>query len=495
MKKFSSDIRIHSRNHLEIKTNIPVTEPGKEKYYLQLYIFSPAQLNINKKKYVQESSYLDDITVHTRFSSPNISLDNLTDPECRLSPLRRIKEILANEAMLEQEDAWKIIYEIQTLMNNYRTDLRNSTVILAREAKKNSAKTICRKKLDETLSAMQNILSIYRNLYTSFLDARISDELRTAFAWGDETLSIITSDTLVKFFKIAEKIKIDEAILKDITEFSDLEEAYKKEHDYTSHLNQDIKNIGETIIYRRGMLKKWSQSALYMNSEESKTPRRIGHIVAGFAAAAAMTFATLAAIFAQRFFLENTVPWAVLIILAYVFKDRIKEVLREILGKLLPRLIADHITRFRDPATSKNVGNAKEHYKILSSRDISTRIQSLRYEKPNPFRKIMPEENVLLYSRYIKINSKELKKNHSRLASITEIIRFRIDKWLQEMDDPEEILYRLKDGKPVKVKGEKVYHLHLIIDLKTQKDRIPDQIVHYKLILNKKGLLRIQTLN
>jgi len=496
MKTFSSDIRIHSTNHLEIKTSIPVDEPGKEKYYLQLYIFSPAQLNLTKKSYVQPGSFQSDINVHTRFSSPNLTLENLTSSGSSLSPLKRIRTILDTVPMLSEDDERKIIYEIQTLMNNYRTDMKNSVRILVRELKKKSkaaaAEETCSKKIRQKTASIKKILDEYRDLYTSFLDARISEELRTAFAWGDETLSIITTDTLVSFLRIVNSYNLPGNIGSQIIQQAKNEELYKKGQNYITFFDSHKENVGETILYRRGMLKKWSQSALYINSEESKTPRRVGHIIAGFAAASAMAFAVLATIFAQQLFVENTLPWAMLIILTYVFKDRIKEILKDILGKFLPRLVADNITRFRDPATLEKTGNAKEHFSALRLKEIPARIHSLRYEKPNPFRKLLPEENVLLYSRYIKIDSKKLRANHSRLSAVNEIIRVRIDNWLKEMDDPEETLYRIRNEKVVKVRGEKVYHLHLVLNLQTKKSSIPEELIHCKLIMNRKGLLRIE---
>jgi hypothetical protein len=80
---------------------------------------------------------------------------------------------------------------------------------------------------------------------------------------------------------------------------------------------------------------------MYMSSEQSRSVSRVGHVIAGVAAAVAMSFAVIATFLAGRLFAAYSIPWALLIVVSYIFKDRIKEVLRSILIRLVPRLIAD----------------------------------------------------------------------------------------------------------------------------------------------------------
>ena len=280
-------------------------------------------------------------------------------------------------------------------------------------------------------------------------------------------------------------------MIKKIEQEAASEEQHRKEFQYMTDLAATGSHSGETVSYRTGMLKKWSQSALYIRTEESLLPKTVGHVFAGAAAAAAMTFAVMAALYAQKVFSTNTLPWALIIILAYVFKDRIKEVLRDVFGRGIPKLLADQITRFRDPVTGAKVGSAKERIDFLRMHDIPSCIRSLRTEKPNPFRNLLPEEDILCYSRDILINSRKLKRSHTRLEAINEIIRIRLDKWFKEMDDPEDPFYRIDSGEAKVFEGKKVYHLHLIIELSEKKDRGNDKLFHYEVILSKKGILRI----
>ncbi|MCK5156372.1 MAG: hypothetical protein KAQ69_08085 [Spirochaetales bacterium] len=493
MRNLETDLRIHSRNRLELKTSIPVNEPGIEKYSLQLYLFSPAQLNIRKNTYSRTSAVFADFNVRTRFSSPNLSLDTIIDPGCDLSPLYRISHML-QQSFVDKEAEHSIVYEFQTLVNNFRREMKDTIQLVQNESEKPSAATVCTNKISKTLHNIEPLMGKFRTLHASFLEPRITESLRTAFLWCDEALSSIVIESLVGLFTISKRVTLDGDLIKKIEQKAAAEEQHRKEFQYITDLTSTDSHAGEAVSYRTGMLKKWSQSALYIRTEESRLPKNIGHIFAGTAAATAMTFAVLASLYAQKVFSRNTLPWALIIILAYVFKDRIKEVMRDVLGRGIPKLLADQITRFRDPATGARVGNAKERIDFLRMRDIPNRIRNLRTEKPNPFRNLLPEEDVIFYSRDILINSRKLKRSHTRLEAINEIIRIRFDKWFKEMDDPEDTFYRIDSGKTKVFEGKKVYHLHLIIELSEKKDRSNDRLFHYEVILSKKGILRIITL-
>jgi len=493
MKNLETDLRVHSKNHLELKTSIPVSESGIEKYTLQLYLFSPAQLNIRENANDQASAIYADINVRTRFSSPNLSINNIIDPDCDLSPLYRISQRL-QLSLFDKESERSIIYEFQTLVNNLRREMKDTILLVQVESEKTSAYAVCKHKIEKTLHDIDKLIIKFRNLYALFLEPRISETLRKAFLWCDETLSSILIESLVELFIISKRVGLDEKLIKSIELAAVGEEQHRKEFQYVTDPDTTESHVDEAVSYRSGMLKKWSQSSLYIRAEESRLPKRVGHIIAGTAAAAAMTFAVLASLYAQKVFSQNTLPWVLVIVLAYVFKDRIKEILREVMGRGLPKLLADHITRFRDPETNANVGNVKERIEFLRMRDVPGRIKSLRSEKPNPFRDLLPEEDVIFYSRNILINSRKLQRNHSRLEAINEIIRIRLDKWFRETDDPEDQFLSIKSGEVKIFEGKKVYHLHLIIELCEKNGFDSDKLFHYEVIFSKKGILRILVL-
>jgi hypothetical protein len=80
------------------------------------------------------------------------------------------------------------------------------------------------------------------------------------------------------------------------------------------------------------------------------------------------------------------------------------------------------------------------------------------------------------------------------INAITVITRIRIDDWLKEMDDPSDVVYvSSSEGDLEQQNSDRVYHLHLVITEASKKKAIED-IHHYRLILNKKGILRMETI-
>jgi hypothetical protein len=245
----------------------------------------------------------------------------------------------------------------------------------------------------------------------------------------------------------------------------------------------------ERILYREGILKKWAQTVLYMSSEETGTNRNIGHILAGIAAAAAMTFAVVATFFAERLFASYSIPWAMIIVFSYILKDRIKEILRGILVRIMPRFIADRTDKLVDRIADKNVGKTKSMVRLVHPWETPKSVQASRNAGTNPFRSILPAENVIHFRKEINIDSRQLMKEHTRVEAVSEIVRIKLDRFLEEMDDSKKLLRTWRKGEMVAVKGRRVYHINLILRLSSYGE---ETLSRYRLIMNKQGILRIE---
>jgi hypothetical protein len=90
----------------------------------------------------------------------------------------------------------------------------------------------------------------------------------------------------------------------------------------------------------------------------------------GVAAGAAMAFAVIATIFASQHFANNSIPWAAIIIVAYIVKDRIKELLRNALIVGLSEIGVDSMPsyfRYRLVLTREGIVRIEEVEKASSS--------------------------------------------------------------------------------------------------------------------------------
>jgi hypothetical protein len=86
----------------------------------------------------------------------------------------------------------------------------------------------------------------------------------------------------------------------------------------------------ETLVFRRSVLKKYVASILFLDTEVNTDWLPLQQVFFGLAAAAARVFATAAAFISQSVYGGLTLPVYVTLVVSYIFKDRIKDLLRYI---------------------------------------------------------------------------------------------------------------------------------------------------------------------
>ncbi len=380
----------------------------------------------------------------------------------------------------------KLLYELQTLCNIYRAEVRNFFKTVKIGLKKRPLDPIYEERIISMIKNVSKFHESFRELHLKFLNYNLHLDLRTALNWADESISIITSRWFISLYDICEGVISKLDIMEMIKVVIDSEEVYRKSMNYKYQYDKNNKLCGETMAYRESVLKKWYQSAMYMNNENSRAPKQVGHIIAGIAAGIAMTFTVLVIMFAENYFPKNSTLLILAMVISYIFKDRIKEVLRKTFGNMLPGLTTDQQTNLYDPALKSKVGRSSGSIRFCTPLDIPEAIYNIRYRKLNPFRTILPANNIIHYKRRISIKSELLKGNHTRLEAVTEIIRFQLDDWLKDMDDSKADLWTLDNGKKIKISGERVYRVFLIISLNREK------YYNYILTVNKSGIVRIK---
>lgn len=478
---------------MELKTLLPIQDKGLSKYSLSFYFFSPAQLHVTQDV-VGKDQFLRRVQTYTRFSSPAINLALLTDPRYKLSPLNRISGYVAQRREGLEIDEEDIIYELQTLVNIYRSGTRDFLDLLedlAREDPRGLGQY--KDRIKENLRDAVDVMVAMRELFPVFAGPEFSDQVRRALEWSDEAAGLILERNAIRLFSICKKNKDLEFFIPVIEARVEQENARRIEMNYESAYRPENPNQGETMAYRESVLKKWTQAALYMKTKDSRTPKRMGHILAGAAAGLAMTFAVIATVYAERLFLRNTGPWALLIILSYILKDRIKDGLKEIFGRLMPRILADRIYELLEPTKKREAARSYVIVKFGLGKEQPEDVQKCRNQEANPFSAILPAENVLHYNRHVIINGRILLSRHTRLDALVQVTRIGIEDFLDNMDDPEEIQYRLENGERKLVSGNRVYHIHLIVSLKEIAKNVEPRLVHYCIVMNQTGILRIET--
>jgi hypothetical protein len=482
----------HGQHQLELDIKYPVARDRKMcKYELDLYIFTPAGLGLTRERY-GVAQFLENLKSHTRHTPPRIPFASLVDPACEQSPLTRIRRRLASSGMSLDLGEERIYYEIRTLVNIHHAETRAVRAMLKAELASPAGAKSATTRLKTFLNELDAFLASARDLHQRLLDSRIPDSLREAMRWADEAISLKTEKEIFRLHDLFASTPRGEEATSILAARLSAEDEYRTSAGYTTHAAPGADIANESFVYRESMLKKWAQAAMYMGVEKSKTVGRIAQAVAGIAAAAAMAFAVTAMFLTERLFASYSVPWAILIVIAYIFKDRIKETLRGFLMAALPRFVTDRTEKLVDPSADRTVGSTRERISFCRPQDVPKSVLFVRDIQSNSFRTILPPENVIHFQKVVRINSRSLMKYHTRLESITEILRLKLDSWLSEMDAPLENLSCVVDGKPKRVPTKRVYHVSLVLSLSSGGAANPPVRFKRRLILNRDGIVRTE---
>lgn len=488
------DLRKHSSRHLETKLVLPIPETRRYEREIHYYLFSPPQLYVNRSTYSEER-ILHKFQSHGRYSSPEITLEELLDDENTLSPLTNLKQYTKDLLIdLNAVSERTVIHELQTVVNS----LRHETKACLKDCK-DMVKLGMEDDLYTTLvnwhTYASKLLSILRGMIEQIKE-KVDPESRLllAYLWTDEAASILCEKHAIDLYMAATSIQGEKLkqIFAALLSFSRQEMEYRSKMDYASGSTN-----AESVQYRKAVLKKWTQSSLYLVPEVSRWPKRVSEILAGIAAGVAMAFATLTTIFAEETFIRNSFQWALIVIIGYVFKDRIKEWLRLFFNAVLPKMMADEISAFLSPKTNKKICSSRIRLKFMSPDDLPSSVKDIRKDKNNPFRDMLPKEDVIHYMRDLTMQplSKQgmARDRFPRENNFTLVTRIRLDDFLKEMDDPNDVVFRMDpDADELdQLNSERVYHLHLVIREYSKKEEL-DTYSHFTVVLNKSGIVRLE---
>jgi len=502
---FDSKIRLHDRHRFEIKLDLELP-PSHTVYELESYFFVPRALNIGPSTYTKEDFYNNNQR-YIRFKTPKISLSKLCDPKLSTSPLNRVTENLSRILSGSKDpglvnaayDEFKLLGcvirgEVRDHVKIFMAGLETYTPLPGETGRR----MFVGEGLSSFLADLKYLSGRINALKTDVMDPVVPVKLKETFSFFDEYLSLIMEEYLTS---LLEAMRRNTAALAD---FKALEEElaalvvsqsqYRAAMNYPSVLKEGENN--EVIIYRRGVLKKFISSVLYLKPELEEW-RTLTQVVFGLAAGLAMLFAVLATIYAQNRYTINSVPFVLIIVTSYIFKDRIKDWLKLLFSKNLTRWFSDREIKILDPDSSKKIGVLKEAFTFISERAVPPDISRLRkIDNITSIDEDGKPERVFKYKKEITLYPEKILGAHERRKGLNDIMRFNITDFITQADDSR-VNYPYADpatGRIRIVVCSRVYHMNMVIKY-SYADAHGRKKVHYdriRIVLNKEGLVRLE---
>ena len=371
-------------------------------------------------------------------------------------------------------------------------------------------------------------------LFTSYLDHAFKDLSRTK----DCSLSLLECYQTLKTFRHKYVRPINR--LRSLSS-EDIIDAFNFSDEYLSNrvmlllLQLDLSNdektkvLSEEISYRQEYLKNVSKidenrdlefyrvhlsrlkdyifKSLFLRLKEVKTEKIYKNLFASIAAAFAAVFANITRVEqfqgAQDFGLKFYTLFAIAV-LAYVFKDRIKDQVKEYFNSWFKDRVPDREFKvFYKPLPKKGdlgdrlLGRVKEYFKFNELAAVPSEIKYLKQIIEREDRSVKAESSVIHYRKRIDLD--QYSSTSERPDNLGLIDQFLINThdFLPHLGDPSKsFILPDENGHSRTVATAKNYYFDLLIRISTKQDNGTrlERLEAVRLVVNKLGIMRMKKL-
>ena len=469
---------------------------------METYFFVPRSLGLDAHSYPREQFFAD-VQAYIRFKTPHVSLPALVDPNELRSPLQRARTLIREaNGELEHLPPGRINHELRLLGCMVRANLRDAAADLRAKIERLDdpgahevlAEDV-RQAIARLLRDVEAILTGFRRLRPDFLQPKRPPWLGELFEYVDEYLSISAESYLTNvLLRLDAHAGLRSALAevrRELVARVLAEQRHRQGAGYQSVIDPDGEN--RSYVYRKSALKKFMSSVLFLEIHKEKEGRGVANVVAGLAAAVAMAFSTVAAIWSQGAWGLNSFPFVLAVVIAYVFKDRIKEWLRTYFSGLLSRWLYDYSVHIHDPDGGLVVGRCRESFGFVPGTRVPAEIRRRRHSDSRSV--LEPEskpEVVMKYVKDVTLHGKRIARTHGRLGDVNDIIRFNISSFLVRMDEPRQAVatYNAELDGVTAVSCPKAYHVNVVMVLIAEGRKAATE--RFRMILDKRGIRALQ---
>ncbi len=481
------NITIHDKYQFELKIGYKILEQDLDTLYnIEMYFFIPNSLDINKNNYTKKDFY-NDLQTYIRFKSPTIILRNIVSGNGD-SPIQKLKRSF-DQLLVHQDDKniANYIRQIKMFICILKSALRDHVHFITKQKIQDDFEAL----INEYIQTVNEISSKYRELRSIINVPNLSPKLYSYYFFGDEYLSFMIEESTFNLINYLEKHHKTDFKNYSTKLYSILQTEIKNRENnkYPSIPKENDDN--EELIFRKSVLKKFTSSVLYLKTTTEREGALIEQILFGIAAGFSMLFATAIAFYSQYKYGSISTTVFIILIISYIFKDRIKELLRIYFSKKMENWFPDHKVNLFT-AEKEKIGWTKETFYFTKEENVPKDIMQIRNrDHITEIENGWMGEKIALYIEKVNLFSKKLidiYKDYT-MEGINNIMRFDISKFLNKMDDPKKSIYVLNEHGHKEIIGKRVYHLNLVIKYTS---KIDTTYKRFRIVLNRDGIRRIE---
>lgn len=474
---------VHDRTHLEFALDYPV-DASRDGAWFQwdAYFFVPRSLFLNESTYHKGSIY-EDLRSHVRLGVPVLPLEDLTG-----APLAKVTSALTGS------DDEKTIIELRLFACLVRASARACQERLSDLVQSHADAPGVRSASKTLVTRFGRVATAWRQ--TLPLAQRRSDEVNEAARWCDEDISRVI-ETILSWLSIELDQDYGERVAGVVASGAVAEARYRADQGYDGVGSGDAsKRDIEHLEYRRHVLKRFTSSVLWLSQEIKQAGHIALHVFYSVAAGVAMAFAVAAAAYHGQWgasTIGNVWAWGIAVVIAYIFKDRIKAVLQTVFSKWIARRFPDRRWTLRDRERDRVLGAIVERSGFITDKAMPPDVRARRYgPKPNPLEVQTRPEDILWHQKIVKMNAKQIRRLDPRFASLKEIFRLDLQRWLNHTDDPKQRIVFADpiDAKVYSANAPRVYNIGIVYRLISDSNK-DAAWRRARVVVSRKGIIRI----
>ena len=463
----------HDNFSVEFKFGFDCHEDGiRDDFSVNAWIFVPNSLDINPENYGKKQFYRD-IKSNVRLITPVYLMREIaSDESLPLVSLRRALENVVSKPSQKETDDYE--YHLKMFAAIFKSALRDG----AEHIRCARAADISAYLVKDYVESTSLVLEKFRSLYRIIDVPVVPENIRGSFRLCDEFMSHVVE---MRTLRIAD-------LHEDFFTLIKKERRYKVDKGYGVLKNEPEHD--RQLVYHHGMLKKFIESDLYIRLEKKKDGVAVEQLYYSIAAGIAMIFATAVAWHTQVRYGNITWPLFIVLVVSYMLKDRIKDLLRYYFAHKLGNKYYDKKASIT--IGTKRVGNIKDGFDFISASKLPPEVRNLRDRVASiADESRIFDEKIMLYRKHLTIDDVALSANDDYpMRGINEIMRLHMTRFTHKMDNPEVPVDTVDDeGNRYSVTAEKIYYINVVFQFQHDSEL---EYRHFRITMTRGGVLAVE---
>lgn len=535
---------VHDRLQFELRFNYPIGEVGRWRYDVDTYIFVPRNVGLNRANYTREQFY-SDFTAYMRVDARPLPLEQLADESNRNSPLFQIADVLRRLRASERVPTRPVQVHARLFANLFvsamKSELRRWEKRLQRRLRSEGVDRRVRPSmpprisdsppapvdddgrleafLDEVLGRVAHALRRYREVRGGWwpFERLCHWSVPLAMRSADEYMSLELEERLALLARAAGSARDGTGFVARVQlrvrALAREEAEYRRRYGYLALAAETLAEdaltsrarraspAGEYFTWRASALKKNVQQALYLDLRGSRADTFVRNAIAATGAALAAIWALATQVPTQIAGLPAQTRFVLFAsaVVAYVMKDRIKALTGEYL--LRRARVFDHSSVVHGQALGEmGLGDLRartaESVRFVDRDALPEEVGSRRTDR-DPQRVGANPEEVIHYRKRLEVDSEAARALPDGYR-IRDILRVNVRHFLSRLDDPTDhvTFFDVARGWFDATDLPRVYHVHVLVRVRQLGPTgvEAEQFAHLRLILNKDGIVRSESL-